>query len=166
MATLTPPARTDRRVLIIDDSAFIRLLVRKQLLEHAPEEGLAVLEAADGITGVEVAREGRPDLILLDICMPGTDGFETLRRLKADPRTRAIPVIFLSSASAATEVARGLDLGGADYVTKPFDPIELRARIRAVLRHKDRHDLLRRLAFHPGPTGPAGGPPLGGALPN
>jgi diguanylate cyclase (GGDEF)-like protein len=112
-----------RYVLAIDDSEVCRRLVGRQL----QGENIEVIEARDGPTGLSAVREHPPDLILLDISLPGWDGFETIRRLKDDPRTRSIPVIFLSASSSSHEKARGLDLGAVDFVAKPFDPVELMA---------------------------------------
>ena len=141
-----PPAR---RVLAIDDSEVCRRLLERQL----GLENIVVVEAADGPSGLLAVRENPPDLILLDISMPGWDGFETIRRLKDDPRTRSIPVIFLSAVSSSQEKARALDLGAVDFVAKPFDPVELRARVRVALRTKSLHDLLEQRAHLDGLTG-------------
>jgi diguanylate cyclase (GGDEF)-like protein len=138
-----------RCVLAIDDSEVCRRLVGRQLRS----ENIEVIEARDGPTGLSAVRERPPDLILLDISMPGWDGFETIRRLKDDPRTRSIPVIFLSASSSSQEKARGLDLGAVDFVAKPFDPVELMARVRVALRTKSLHDMLEQRAHLDGLTG-------------
>lgn len=137
------------RVLIIDDSRFDRVRLRL-LLE---EEGVDLMEAADGEAGATLARSERSDLILLDYRMPGCDGFDTIRLLKADPRTAAIPVILVSAASDVLLRAQGLDLGAVDFLVKPVDPVELRARVRAALRTKRMHDQLERRAYIDGLTG-------------
>ena len=141
-------SETPRRVLVIDDSDACRHLVRVQLRTEA----LEIAEAPDGPAGLEVARRERPDLILLDVALPGCDGFELIRHFKDDPLTRSIPVIFLSAASTR-DMARGLDLGAVDFVPKPFDPIELRARVRAALRTKALQDMLEQRAHLDGLTG-------------
>jgi len=117
------------RVLVIDDEAPIRLLCRVNL----EAEGMDVLEAADGLTGLEQAREHRPDVVLLDVMIPGLDGWGVAEHLLDDPRTNGIPIIFLTARAELRDRARGLDLGGVDYVTKPFNPVELASRIRELL---------------------------------
>ena len=99
--------------------------------------------AHDGASGLAIARALKPDLILLDVDMPGTNGFDVCARLKQDEATRRIPVVFLTGASTTDEKLRGLDLGAVDYIIKPFDPAELRARVRASLRTKHLLDLLQ-----------------------
>src|SRR4029078_9741647 len=103
--------------------------------------------------GLIAAREHRPDLILLDIDMPGRDGFEICADLKSDSLTKSIPVIFLSAEASTSEKIRGLELGAADYVTKPFDAAELLARVRASLRTRRLVDSLSRKALIDGLTG-------------
>jgi two-component system, cell cycle response regulator len=137
------------RVLMIDDSDLDRRWLRARLAEDAME----LVEAEDGVAGLELCRSDPPDLILLDLSLPDCDGFEILRRLKNDRRTGAIPVIVLSGACDTQDKARGLDLGAVDYVTKPFDIIELRARIRVAMRTKRLQDLLEQRAHVDGLTG-------------
>ena len=114
------------RVLVVDDEAPIRLLCRVNL----EAEGMEVLEAADGPAGLETALRERPDVILLDVMMPGLDGWRVAEELVENPQTSAIPIIFLTARAELRDRARGLDLGGLDYVTKPFNPLELAPRIR------------------------------------
>jgi DNA-binding response OmpR family regulator len=109
------------RVLVIDDESPIRLLCRVNL----EAEGMEVLEAADGPSGLEKARAEHPDVILLDVMMPGLDGWRVAEELLDDERTSAIPIIFLTARAELRDRARGIDLGGVDYVTKPFNPVEL-----------------------------------------
>jgi DNA-binding response OmpR family regulator len=109
------------RVLVIDDEAAIRLLCRVNL----EAEKMVVDEAADGRSGLERARTGNPDVILLDVMMPGLDGWQVAEELVADERTRNIPIVFLTARAELRDRARGLDLGGVDYITKPFNPVEL-----------------------------------------
>jgi DNA-binding response OmpR family regulator len=116
-------------VLVVDDEAPIRLLCRVNL----EAEGMAVLEAADGPSGLEEARRGRPDVILLDVMMPGLDGWRVAEELLDDPDTRGIPIVFLTARAELRDRARGLDLGGLDYVTKPFNPVELATLVRDVI---------------------------------
>ena len=129
-----------QRVLIIDDSESIHALVRARL----KDEPVELFHAADGTKGLDVARECHPDLILLDVDMPDPDGFEVCRRLKADDLTREIPVIFLTGASSTEQKLKGLELGAIDYIIKPFDPAELRARVKASLRTKQLLDSLQQ----------------------
>ena len=121
-------------VLVIDDEAPIRLLCRVNL----EAEGMAVLEAANGPDGLELAKTGRPDAILLDVMMPGLDGWQVAERLLEDERTSRIPIIFLTARAEFRDRARGLDIGGIDYVTKPFNPLELAPLVRGLLERLER----------------------------
>ena len=109
------------KVLVIDDEAPIRLLCRVNL----EAEKMDVIEAADGPSGVEKARGESPDVILLDVMMPGLDGWNVAEQLLEDSRTSGIPIIFLTARAEFRDRARGLDIGGVDYITKPFNPLEL-----------------------------------------
>ncbi len=122
------------RVLVIDDEAPIRLLCRVNL----EAEGMDVLEAADGPTGLEKARSETPDVILLDVMMPGLDGWRVAEELLDDERTSAIPIVFLTARAELRDRARGIDLGGVDYVTKPFNPVELAPLVRDLLTRVSR----------------------------
>jgi DNA-binding response OmpR family regulator len=117
------------RVLVIDDEAPIRLLCRVNL----EAEGMEVLEARDGPSGLEQARTERPDVILLDVMMPGLDGWAVAEELIDDDATRDIPIVFLTARAELRDRARGLELGGVDYVTKPFNPTELASMVRELL---------------------------------
>ena len=117
------------RVLVIDDEAPIRLLCRVNL----EAEGMSVLEAGDGPTGLDSARTGQPDVILLDVMMPGLDGWGVAEALLEDERTAEIPIIFLTARAEFRDRARGLDIGGVDYITKPFNPVELAPLVDALL---------------------------------
>jgi DNA-binding response OmpR family regulator len=130
------------RVLVIDDEAPIRLLCRVNL----EAEGMKVLEAADGPSGLEKAKESRPDVVLLDVMMPGLDGWRVAEELLDDERTQDIPIIFLTARAEFRDRARGLDIGGVDYVTKPFNPVELAPLVRDLLDRLERggRDELRR----------------------
>ena len=138
-----------QRVLLIDDCPSIHGLVRTRLREQPIE----LHSAFDGESGLQSAVALAPDLILLDVEMPAPDGFEVCHRLKDDSRTMSIPVIFLTGATSTEEKIKGLELGAVDYITKPFDPAELRARVRASLRTKYLMDLLARKAMIDGLTG-------------
>src|SRR5438046_10097957 len=122
------------RVLVIDDEAPIRLLCRVNL----EADGMQVLEASDGPTGLEKARNEEPDVILLDVMMPGLDGWQVAEELLDDRRTSSIPIVFLTARAEVRDRARGLDLGGIDYLTKPFDPIELAPQVRELIQRVDR----------------------------
>jgi DNA-binding response OmpR family regulator len=130
------------RVLVIDDEAPIRLLCRVNL----EAEGMDVLEAADGPSGLEKARSETPDVILLDVMMPGLDGWRVAEELLDDERTEQIPIVFLTARAELRDRARGIDLGGVDYVTKPFNPVELAPLVRdltARVSRGERDDLRR-----------------------
>lgn len=138
-----------QRVLVVDDSEDIHLLIKAGLRN----EPIVLSFAPDGATGLSEARRHPPDLILLDVDMPEPDGFSVCRSLKDDPATAGIPVVFLTGASSAAEKVRGLDLGAIDYITKPFDSAELRARVSAGLRTKYLLDLCSQRAMLDGLTG-------------
>jgi len=130
------------RVLVIDDEAPIRLLCRVNL----EAEGMTVLEAKDGPSGVAKAKEEQPDVVLLDVMMPGLDGWRVAEELLEDPNTREIPIVFLTARAEFRDRARGLDIGGVDYITKPFNPVELAPLVRGLLGRLERgeRDELRR----------------------
>ena len=113
------------RVLIVDDDPAVRLLCAVNL----SVAGMRVLEAADGLDGLEQARREKPDLVLTDVKMPGLDGFQLAARLRRDERTRCIPLIFLSGEVAHANVERARALGALAYLTKPFDPRALAALV-------------------------------------
>src|SRR5438552_10201412 len=138
-----------QKVLIIDDSKPIHALLRARLTDEPVE----LHSAFDGDAGVLAACNILPDLILLDVDMPNPDGFEVCRRLKADPATMNIPIVFLTGVSSTEQKIRGLELGALDYILKPFEPAELRARVRASLRQKYLLDLLSKKAMVDGLTG-------------
>jgi two-component system, OmpR family, alkaline phosphatase synthesis response regulator PhoP len=117
------------KVLIIDDEAPIRLLCRVNL----EAEGMEVVEAPDGPTGLEVVESERPDAILLDVMMPGLDGWSVAERLLEKEDTREIPIVFLTARADLRDRARGMDLGGLDYITKPFNPVDLASLIEEVV---------------------------------
>lgn len=138
-----------QRLLIIDDDQSIHRL----LALHLADEPIDVFCASDGDEGLAKAAADKPDLILLDVDMPGMDGFEVCRRLKAEPGTQRIPVLFLTGSCAPQLAIRGLDMGAADFVNKPFHEAELKARVRAHLRTKQLLDLLEHKAHLDGLTG-------------
>lgn len=124
------------KVLVIDDEAPIRLLCRVNL----EAEGVEVVEAGDGEQGLEVARSEVPDAILLDVMLPGLHGWAVAERLLEDETTQNIPIIFLTARADLRDRARGMDLGGVDYVTKPFNPVDLAPLVRDVVAAVERGD--------------------------
>jgi len=129
------------RILIVDDVP----LGIKMLGEFLSRE-YEVVVATSGQKALEVAKSKLPDLILLDVIMPEMDGFETCRRLKGDPLTASIPVIFLTAMSDSDDVVRGLDAGGQDYIVKPFKKAEVLARIRTHIELKKAREKLAEYA--------------------
>jgi DNA-binding response OmpR family regulator len=117
-------------VLVIDDEKDLIELVRYNL----DKEGFDVVAANDGTSGLEIATRHKPDLVVLDLMMPGMDGLEVCRRMRGDERTRRIPVIMLTAKAAEADRVVGLEMGADDYVIKPFSTRELVARVKAVLR--------------------------------
>lgn len=136
-------------VLVIDDSEDVHRLLQARLRQ----ENVTLLSALDGATGLAMAEQEAPSLILLDLDMPDLDGFEVLRQLKETTSSRDIPVIVLSGLHSPADKVVAFDLGAVDYVTKPFDLMELRVRLRAALRMSDLVDMLGRLAHVDGLTG-------------
>jgi two-component system, OmpR family, alkaline phosphatase synthesis response regulator PhoP len=120
----------DWRILVADDEPYVVLAI-KEVLESMPAR---VLQAYDGQDALDQARAEQPDLILLDVRMPKLDGFQVASALKQDPGTASIPLIFFSALASPGEKVRGLDLGAEDYLAKPIDAEELKARVRTVLR--------------------------------
>ena len=118
------------KILVVDDEAHIVEAIRYNL----EQGGFRVITAADGQRALELARRELPDLITLDVMLPGADGWEVCRILRQEPSTRRIPIIMLTVKKAETDKVVGLELGADDYLTKPFSPKELVARVRAVLR--------------------------------
>src|ERR1700759_2654894 len=129
-------------VLVIDDEAPIRLLCRVNL----EAEGMDVLEAADGPSGLEKGRAELPDVVLLDVMMPGLDGWRVAEELLDDPGTESIPIVFLTARAELRDRARGIDLGRVDSGTKRFNPFELAPLVRDLLDRVERgeRDALRR----------------------
>ncbi|NEQ22968.1 MAG: response regulator, partial [Microcoleus sp. SIO2G3] len=125
---------TETGVILIVDDTLTNLEVLFGCLTDA---GFRILVAEDGISAIENAKYALPDLILLDILMPGLDGFETCRRLKADEATAEIPVIFMTALTETVDKVKGFNLGAVDYVTKPFQQEEVLARVQTHvnLRH-------------------------------
>jgi two-component system phosphate regulon response regulator PhoB len=141
------------RILVVDDEEDILELVRYNLRK----EGYEVLSATSGEQALAEARSTLPDLIVLDLLLPGVDGLDVCRLLKSDPRTARIPVIMLTARTEESDVVTGLELGADDYITKPFSPRVVSARVKAVLRRKRAEPVgeentvrVRDLVIHPG----------------
>ena len=122
--------KTKEKILIIEDEADLV----KGLKLNLADEGYEVDWAADGREGLRRALEEAPDIVILDLMLPGMNGLEVCRRLKQDPKLRPIPVVMLTAKGEEADIVAGLELGADDYLTKPFSPRVLVARIRAVLR--------------------------------
>ena len=123
------------RILVVDDDVSVRDLVKVTL----GREGHEIIESADGDSAYEVAISEAPDIILLDVMMPGSDGFQVLRELKANAKTTLIPVIMLTGLREPKYEDHGIGLGAADYLTKPFSPAELGDRVRMVESYLEIH---------------------------
>jgi phosphate regulon transcriptional regulator PhoB len=130
MKTAAAASRQQGRVLVVEDERDVAELIRYNLTK----EGYDVVVAPNGADAVKQAREVRPDLVLLDIMVPQLNGWEVCRRLKQDAETKSIPVIMVTGRVEEGDKILGFELGADDYVTKPFSPRELLARIRAVAR--------------------------------
>ncbi len=123
------PAAT-RTILVVDDEPGIVTVVR----DYLDRASFRVVTAADGPTALRLARTSRPSLLVLDLMLPGIDGLDVTRALRLDPATRGLPIIMLTALVEESDRLIGLELGADDYLTKPFSPRELVARVRAVLR--------------------------------
>jgi two-component system phosphate regulon response regulator PhoB len=121
-----------RRILAVDDEEDILELLDYNL----SKEGFRVLRVTSGERALDLARSERPDLIILDLMLPGLDGLEVCKRLKGEPSTADIPIVMLTAKGEETDIVLGLELGADDYVSKPFSPRVLVARVRAVLRRR------------------------------
>jgi two-component system, OmpR family, alkaline phosphatase synthesis response regulator PhoP len=144
---------TKEKILVVDDEEDILELVRYNL----SREGYKVLCAASGEEGLKYARAENPDLIVLDLMLPGIDGLDVTRRLKADDATRKIPIVMLTAKGEESDIVAGLELGAEDYITKPFSAKVLVARVRAVLRRnaqdtREENEVLRihEITIHTG----------------
>ena len=127
------------RILVVDD-----ILPNVKLLEaKLSAEYFDVLTASDGPTAVQIAANETPDLILLDVMMPGMDGFEVCKRLRADTKTRHIPVVMVTALSDVSDRVRGLEAGADDFLSKPVNDVALFARVRSLVRLKMMMDELR-----------------------
>jgi DNA-binding response OmpR family regulator len=124
------PAQT---ILVIDDEKELARLVMRAL----EQEGYDVIHASDGTTGLRIARDHRPDLVVLDLTMPDIDGLEVCKSLRSEPRVARLPILVLSARASAADRILGLELGADDYLIKPFVSQELVVRVKALLRRSD-----------------------------
>ena len=143
----------NEHILVIEDEDDIQELVRYNLAK----EGYRVAQALSGEEGFKAAKSTSHDLVLLDLMLPGLDGLEICRLLKADPKTSHTPIVMLTAKGEEADVVAGLELGADDYITKPFSPKVLIARLRTVLRRKAKESLdddsplkIREIVIHPG----------------
>jgi two-component system, cell cycle response regulator len=128
-------------IVVAEDSALLRAVACRALIEH----GYEVHDAADGVEAIEYVRTHRPDVVLCDLAMPRLDGYGVLEAIKADPAIAETPVVFLTSHTRSDQAAEGLRRGAYDYLRKPFDGVELIARMQAAVRTKRLQDELQRL---------------------
>jgi two-component system alkaline phosphatase synthesis response regulator PhoP len=141
------------KILVIEDEEDIQELLKYNLAK----EGYQVQAELTGEAGLETARRSLPDLILLDLMLPGVDGLEVCRMLKGDHRTQLIPIVMLTAKGEEADVVTGLEVGADDYITKPFSPKVVIARVRNILRRKGRDEAddaapikVHELVIHPG----------------
>jgi DNA-binding response OmpR family regulator len=146
-------------VLVVDDDPVIL----KLLEVNFEMEGFSVVRAADGAEGLERAREVLPDIVVLDVMMPRMTGYEVAKALREDENTAHIPIIFVTARAQSSDVERGMELGVDDYVTKPFDPLDLIARVNVLLAR--RVDGAGESADHPEAAGAPEGNGLAPAIP-
>ncbi len=140
-------------ILIIEDDPDIRGLMK----HHLERDGYVVVGAPTGEEGLRLARKSPPGLVVLDLMLPGMDGLEVLRQLRADAKTRELPAVIVSAKGEEADIVSGLELGADDYLTKPFSPRVLVARVRAVLRRREKPEApeddvihIHDLTIHPG----------------
>lgn len=145
----TPAGTTPKRILVVDDTKDILLVVSRRLKSW----GYDALTAESGEEGLRIAEEQIPDLILLDIMMPRMKGRDVCTRLKSNPKTQHIPVIFLTALGLADHIKAGMDLGADDYIVKPFEPAELKERV-AICLARAAEGKTRRPAGEVSPQGP------------
>jgi len=120
-----------KKILVIEDDKFLRELISQRLLK----EGYDIAEAVDGEEGVKAAKKEKADLILLDLILPGIDGFEVLAKIKADPEMNKVPIIILSNLGQKDDIRKGLEMGANDYLIKAhFTPTEIIEKIESVIK--------------------------------
>jgi CheY-like chemotaxis protein len=140
--TASGQSTVGRRVVVVDDEPSVRMICRFNLIAA----GMEVREAVDGGEALSTIRDEVPDLVLLDVMMPNLDGWEVARALQNDPRTRELPIVFLTARAEQTDRERAADLGAVGYVLKPFDPVALPSTLESILERVARgeRDALRR----------------------
>src|SRR5256712_9564520 len=131
-------AERHRWILPVDDDRGARALLPKLI----PRLGCATIEANDGVLALELIHQRRPDLVLLDVMIPGLDGFEVCRRVRSEPEFASLPILMLTALDQASDLAAGLEAGANDFLAKPFNEVELTARVRSLLRTKALQDRL------------------------
>ena len=129
---------SESRILIVDDAK-----TNIDILVEALRDEYKLSVALDGAAALRSVEKSPPDLVLLDIVMPGLDGYEVCRRLRAQESTRELPIMFLSSLEDVKDKTRGFEVGGNDYLTKPFEVLEVKARVRSLLKAKAYADAIR-----------------------
>ena len=134
--------RDPARILVVDDTPANREILETRLIS----QGYEVLVAKDGEEALAIAQQSTPDLVLLDVMMPGKDGFEVCRELKSDSTLPFMPIILVTAKSESKDIVAGLDAGGDEYITKPVDQAALVARVRSILRMKSLHDQVQEQA--------------------
>jgi two-component system alkaline phosphatase synthesis response regulator PhoP len=133
-----------QKLLVIEDEEDIADLIKLQ----ADMYGYRSLHASDGLNGYELLVKEPPDLLILDLMLPGQNGLDICRKMKADPRLKSVPILMISAKSEETDIVLGLELGADDYVTKPFSPRVLFSRVKAVLRrHQQKEGTSREYTF-------------------
>lgn len=148
---MTAAANPERpRILVVDDQP-----ANIQTLYQVLKGDYDVAMATDGSQAIALCQRRPPDLVLLDVVMPGIDGFEVCKRLKADSATRDVPVIFVTARDSTEDETQGLEVGAVDFITKPVNPPVVRARVRTHVELKRQADFLRSMAFNDGLTGVA-----------
>ena len=115
-----------KKIMVIDDEPYIARVIKFKL----EQEGYTVFSANDGLTGLEKIRQEKPDLVLLDVMMPGLTGYEVCQKIKADPQLASIPVVILTAKGQERDREEGLSVGASDYITKPFSPNRLLELVR------------------------------------
>ena len=120
-----------KKILIVEDDKFLRELIAQKLIK----EGYEIAEAVDGEKGIKAVEEEKPDLVLLDLILPGIDGFDVLAKMKEDPKMAQVPVIILSNLGQKDDIERGLKMGAVDYMIKAhFTPAEIIEKVKTVLK--------------------------------
>ena len=145
---LLDATRGNPKLLVVDD-----LTVNIEVMRQIFATDFQLVSATSGAQALALCKDNPPDLVLLDIVMPEMDGFEVCKRLKADPATRNIPIIFVTAHTDSAQETRGLEAGAVDFISKPVNPAVVRARVKTHLMLKFQSDLMRKLVFLDGLTG-------------